>query len=142
VTATEFEEYLDRYGADIGTWPAALAEPAQMLIERSAVASALHDEAQRTQAMLRDAFTDIEPIGLKTRILANLEAAPGRSWLDWLTGALWRPAALALVPLVLGFALGVNYAPHDNDFEDAVTLLVFADLASFDDEGFGADYEE
>ena len=47
-----------------------------------------------------------------------------------------RPVTLAMVPLVLGFALGVSFPETDYDYDDGVSLLVFADL-----DDLGADFE-
>ena len=63
---------------------------------------------------------------LRTRVLANL---PEReAWLEWLTVKAWRPVALAMVPLVIGFGVGLNVAQGattQSTVEDDVLLALF-----------------
>lgn len=66
-----------------------------------------------------------------------VHALPSQSrWqriLDWLLPAdresrLWRPAAVALLPLALGFALGFGSGTQDEDpLYDDVLVLAFSD---------------
>ena len=130
MTESDFEDLLDRHGADIALWPADQAHAANLLLARSAEARALREQAQNVETLLADALPELVPIGLKNRILAHVGTDPGDrpAWLDWLTAAFWRPVTLAMVPLVLGFALGVSFPEAVEDYDDDVSLLVFADL--------------
>jgi len=122
-----FEHFLDRRGADLDRWPARLAAGARSLVERSARARDLLLEARELEFALDELLPAIAaPLGLHTRLLANL---PEReAWFDWLTVKAWRPAALALVPLVVGFGLGLNVAQGATAMENAdddVLLALF-----------------
>lgn len=132
-----FEDALDRLGPDLDRWPDDLAAAAGILLGQSARAGELIAEARELDAALDDLLPAVEaPLGLKTRVLANL---PEReAWLEWLTRAVWRPAALALVPLVVGFGVGLNAAhgaaADDDVVEEDVLLALFDpdELARFE----------
>lgn len=104
----DFEHALDRHGADLARWPAMLAPQARELLESSASARRLHEEARRLESFLEEMLPDVPvPLGLKTRVLANVP--PAEPWLQWWTAKSWRPA-LALVPLVVGIGVGMDVA--------------------------------
>ena len=44
---------------------------------------------------------------------------------------MWRPALLAILPLVLGFVLGDMTSQLDSDSTDATMFLAFEDLDNF-----------
>lgn len=120
-----FEALLDRHGGEPVGWPVELREQALKLLESSADARRLQDEAR-----LLDDTVDIilaetpRPLGLKTRVLAN---TPRRDpWLDWFTVRIWRPVVLGCLPLAVGFGVGANFADDPTDLEDQV-LIAFAD---------------
>ena len=127
----DFEDLLDRHGADSTHWPSRHQLPAALLLDRSPMARALLDDARRLHAALQALPTPTTPPGLHARIVANAQPRPG--WLDWLTTSAWRPASLACVPLLLGFVVGSGVADDTTDLEESV-LVAFAD-ADF------ADYE-
>ncbi|MDE0177930.1 MAG: hypothetical protein OXP36_04975 [Gammaproteobacteria bacterium] len=122
-----FEQMLDRHGADLKRWPDILAAEAKDLVERSARARGLLVEARDLESALDEALPVIAaPLGLHTRVLANL---PEReAWFEWLTVRTWRPVALALVPLAVGFGVGLNVAQGGEALGDAeydVLLALF-----------------
>lgn len=123
-----FEHFLDRHGADLDRWPDNLAADARSLVERSARARDLFHETRVLESALDDLLPAVTaPLGLQTRVLANL---PEReAWFEWLTVKAWRPAALALVPLVVGFGVGLNVAQGadaaENVAEDDMLLALF-----------------
>lgn len=128
----QFEALLDRHGAASADWPTEVRVQALELLKSSPEAQRLHAGAQRLDDVLDDILANVAPpLGLRTRIIAN---APQRdAWLDWLTVRVWRPVALASLPLVLGFAFGANFADDTTDLEDQL-LVAFADADSL--EGF------
>ena len=163
----QFEDCLDKHGSDIGRWPEDLAVAAEQLLGGSELARTAHGEARGLDRLLRDALQTYEPEGLKQRILAKVAAdadaadaadakslrpselesgAPRgdeksreHSWVDWLTAAIWRPVALAVIPLALGFAVGLNFPEVDGaDLEDAVVLMAFTDtiIESYEDDSY------
>ncbi|MCZ6888155.1 MAG: hypothetical protein O7H39_06635 [Gammaproteobacteria bacterium] len=160
----QFEDCLDKHGSDIGRWPRDLAVAAQRLLAGSELARTARGEARGMDRLLRDALQTYEPEGLKQRILAKVAADAGaadapnlrpselesgaprgdersreHSWVDWLTAAIWRPVALAMIPLSLGFAAGLNFPEVDgSDLEDAVVLMAFTDtiIESYEDDSY------
>ncbi len=125
IDINDFEDALDRHGADSSLWPETVRIRATALLESSARARDLLAEAKRLQQALSDALPTVPaPPGLKTRILANL---PRRDpWLEWLTMKRWRLVALACVPLALGFAVGLNVVEDTASWEDRV-LVAFSE---------------
>ena len=121
-----FEQSLDHFGPDLERWPDPQANAARTLLQRSASARELLAEARALDAVLDDLLPFVEaPLGLRSRVLANL---PSRgAWLEWLTTTAWRPAALALVPLLVGFGLGLNVAQGDTATDDEDVLLALFD---------------
>lgn len=122
-----FEHFLDRFGPDLDRWPDNHAAEAKRRIEQSAHAREAHLEALEIESVLDHLLPSVAaPLGLRTRVLANL---PEReAWLEWLTVKAWRPVALALVPLVVGFGVGLNAAQGADATEDAdddVLLALF-----------------
>lgn len=122
-----FEHFLDRHGPDLERWPDDLAAGARNLVEHSTRARAALLEARELESVLEDLLGAVAaPLGLRTRVLANL---PEReAWLEWLTVKAWRPVALAMVPLVIGFGVGLNVAQGaatQNAVEDDVLLALF-----------------
>ena len=114
----EFEDLLDRHGADSSAWPAAAQRPAAALLAASATARANLDDARLLDAALDDALAPVPtPLGLRTRIVARAErAGAGVNW--W--SAAWRPLGVACAPLLLGFGLGVAFGL--DGLEDAAEL--------------------
>ncbi len=131
----DFAAALDRHGADPARWPQALRGRAPALLESSAQARALLDEARRLDAALDAALPAPDtPPGLQTRILANTpQPEPWPGWLAALMANTWRPLGLGCLPLVLGFALGLNFADDLGDLEEQ-TPLAFSEtrLAEFE----------
>ena len=126
-----FEDAMDRHGPDLDRWPDVRAAEARSLVESSARARDLLAQARELDLALRDLLSSAPaPLGLKTRILANL---PEREvWLEWFGVKAWRPVGLALVPLLVGFSVGVNVAAvgsdvaeYDEDTESDVLLALF-----------------
>ena len=138
MTLQEFIAHLDTHGSNLEGWPPDIQADARA-IARTPAGRAQLDIACAFDALLVDALPAPQPIGLETRILTHLKAdpEPAARPLDlvaWLSEALWRPVTLAIAPLVVGFVLGVAYPETDDGLEDAVSLLVFSQVAD--------DYEE
>lgn len=131
-----FEHFLDRHGSHPERWPGDLAAGARNLLEHSARARETLLEARALESSLDDLLGAVAtPLGLRRRVLANL---PEReAWLEWLTVRAWRPVALAMVPLVIGFGVGLNVAQGaaiQSAVEDDVLLALFDpdELARYD----------
>ena len=134
----DFAALLDRHGSEVANWAAENRAHARELLESSAEARQLLAEARLLDETLDELLPGAAvPLGLGTRIVAN---APHRDpWLQWLAVRLWRPAALACLPLAVGFAVGNTFADDAADLEDQV-LVAFADADTF--EAFALPEEE
>jgi hypothetical protein len=127
-----FVELLDRHGSDRARWPEADARFADALLETSVDARRALARAERLEAWLDDALRTPEPDvrALRARILAALPLRdPVTRFFAWLARGplLWRPVAMALVPLVLGFTIGISASePAGNDAELVMELQLFA----------------
>jgi hypothetical protein len=139
-----FAALLDRHGADRKHWPAAQAREAELLLERSAAARTELERARALDGLLAD-LANASPFPARparARIATALEAGIRRTdrWQrlgDWFTVALWRPIALAALPLALGFLAGVQHAPSvDAELMRALSELPLA--GSFEE----PDYDE
>ena len=137
-----FEHLLDRHGPDLDRWPDGLSAQASDFVDLSPRAREALLEARELESALDDVLARVvAPLGLQTRLLANL---PEReAWLEWLTMTVWRPAALALVPLVVGFGVGLNVAQRTDAAqtaaEDDMLLALFDpdELARYELPGAG-----
>lgn len=127
----EFSQLLDAYGTDLETWPDPLA--AREFLQRTPEASIHFDAAVAVERVLVSSSIKA-PLSLAPRILENLpdqHALRESMWhelLSWLpTKHRWVPVASALLPLFLGFALGLNGIQETSDITEDDYLWVFAD---------------
>jgi hypothetical protein len=125
----EFERALDIYGADLARWPAATAAQARALLDTSPAAAALHRQARALAVELDAAFdaASLTSGAVRARVLAAI-AAPPRNRLAEFAAQWLRPVVFGLIPLCLGFALGVGYPPQSdvsNEQVSDVSLFAF-----------------
>jgi hypothetical protein len=142
MTLDDFEAHLDRYGADFDRWPADGASRANRLIATSAAARSMLGESSALETLLDDALpaATLSTSAVRSRILAAVaDDARKPGLFAWLTHGqrLLRPLAIAaaLIPLVLGFAIGIGYEPGaiNDDLVSDVSLLAFADYETYSD---------
>jgi len=123
----ELAAALDRWGSNLEGWPTSAQEQTKRLLASSPEANRLMQESTALEIALAELRGHRATPGLDNRILAEL---PNRDVLqrmvDWLTGALWRPALAAAVPLALGFVLGTMNPAEDSQLADELSLLVFS----------------
>lgn len=132
MTQPEFEAGLDRWGADLSRWPPRQARLAEVYLAATADARRSLAAARRTEAYL----ASLQPHQAPARLAGRITAATARDHPGamarleaWLSGALWRPAALASVLLLSGYLTGIS--THDNletELADTVVNLAFTDL--------------
>lgn len=123
----ELAEALDRWGSDLDDWPNSAASEARRLLQSSPEAARLMQEIAALEIELTQLREHRATPGLDERILAELPVRDGiQRILDWLTGALWRPALAATIPLALGFILGTTIPEEDSQLADELSLLVFS----------------
>lgn len=142
MTLDEFEAHLDRYGAELDRWPVESASQAERLVADSSAARSLFSESRALEALLDDALpaATLSTVAVRSRILATVtEPAATPGLFAWLTSGsrLLRPVAIvaAVIPLVLGYAIGIGYQPGgvNEDLVSDVSLLAFADYEAYSD---------
>jgi hypothetical protein len=133
MTTDELEANLNRLGARLETWPVALADGARELIARSEEAASLVREARTLDEYLARSPGAVDHSALEQRILHSLaDRDPLQAVLDWLAISFWRPAFIATLPLLFGFALGfVSQEPDPDGFLEDLATLTFYDAESF-----------
>jgi hypothetical protein len=141
MTADDFEAHLDRLGPNVDRWPSDLALDARRLLAQSADARAHLKAASALDVLLDDALpaATLSIGAVRSRILEAVarDAARPRWWSWFVQGSgVRRPIAIvaALIPLCLGFAIGI-YEPSSvgDDMASDVSLLAFADYEGYSD---------
>jgi len=124
MTPQDFEDLLDRLGADLRQWPKGVRTDAQALVERSEPARAALRDAEALSSVLEQAPAGEVHSALTARILATAPGADRNAelgsqgvaqggWLNGLLSALWpdfgwvRPAGLMAASLVAGLYIGI-----------------------------------
>ena len=129
----EFADLLDRFGSDTSIWPTEAAALAEDLLQRSAAAREALTAARTLDAALSKLERPAAPAQISLRILNRIARQdPWDRWMGWFAAALWRPALAAVVPLVIGFAIGIQSAPAT----DALLIAELSELplsANFED---------
>jgi hypothetical protein len=142
MTLEELELLLDRYGADLARWPADSAAAAKRLIADSSAARAALAESSALDELLDDALpaATLSTGAVRSRILETVtEDTATPSLFGWLKFGprLLRSAAIAaaVIPLALGYAMGVDYGSGgvNEDLASDVSLLAFADYEAYSD---------
>jgi hypothetical protein len=133
-------EALDRWGADLSSWPESQAKAAAQLINESEAARIELASAQRVQQLLDSLPVVSAPGALKSAIISAPPADRWQQFNQWITAALWRPALAGALSLLLGFGLGFTATGGESvdDPRDDVSLLAF--LSSYEayvDEDYG-----
>jgi hypothetical protein len=133
MTIDEFERGLDRYGGDLGRWPADLRPGANALVAENRTAAELARIAARLDQALAHA---VEPLVLDAAFVGGIAATLGNSrsrdevirptprFVAW--------ASMATVAfLVTGYAIGLALPPTTTtQSDDAMASLIFGDSSS------------
>lgn len=118
----EFEDLLDRHGADLNLWPMPVKHTALTALAHHSDWQRLVSQAQKLKDQLDN--YQIESVGLhdlEQQILQRTVYRP--SLLDrlllWLLPErnLWRPAIAACLPILMGLSIGLNV-----DLDDRLSL--------------------
>ena len=134
MTENELIAAFDRYGADLETWPPNDAATARELLARSPEAQRLHREALTISRLLHASLPATVPdLGrMRRELFDRIDSTWTNRALVWLMegnngwARAWRPAMLALVPLIFGYALGIalpEQDPDDAEMAEAVDLF-------------------
>jgi len=143
---TTFTAAIDRYGAALDDWPAALREPAARYLSHSAQAQQLLDQARILESLLQSLSVEPATTHLRRRIISSVPMDPWQQLTDWFASNLWRPSLAAVASLVLGFLIGVQgWEPDGGDqllTEELSQLAFFSDFKEVFKEDFEEDFEE
>ena len=131
MTADEFADLLDRHGTDMAEWPGPLRNEAVRYARVSEEGRRLLAKSIAFDAMLVDSTRVPVPFRLRTRILERIATNESPAWWSWITHSVWRPALLALLPLVFGVVIGDMPSELESDSTDASMFLAFTDLENF-----------
>lgn len=130
----EFERRLDRFGSDVESWPITERRAALELLEREELARGLLDQAMQIETAIPRALSVPEPKGLKRRIMDEIQAGQKPAWLDLVFKSLWRPVALAMVPVSVGFVAGATTQESYADLDVELVLETFSDYEQIEDD--------
>ena len=139
MTLEEFEKLLDVHGAFLQRWPAAAAARGRDLLNASARARAAHARAEDLARELDLAMSGptLTTSALRARILEDVARTTAARWgLHRLFGGDgWvRPMVMALIPLCLGFAIGVGYPETSGVSDDLVSDVSLFSFAVYEDD--------
>ena len=138
MTLDEFEAHLDTHGAVLDRWPTAAATRGADLLATAPAARVLYAHAQMLAKEL-DLVAPADPLttgALRARILEEVTQTMQRRGIGWFADGWLRPAVLALIPLCLGFAIGVGYPERSGVNDDLiydVSVFAFAVYEEYSD---------
>ena len=123
----EFGQALDRWGSAITDWPEPTRQAAQQLLQSSAAARELHQQAEHVDVLLAEVLP--APPALQQQIIRAVPTDDVWQRLaDWFATAIWKPALAASCALLVGFVLGQSSAGGLTSNElDAVSMLGLMD---------------
>ena len=139
MTLAEFEAHLDRYGAELDRWPVEPASQAKRLVAESSAARSLFAESRALDTLLEDALpvATLSTGAVRSRILAALAEQAAKPGVFTSGSRLLRPVAIAaaIIPLILGYAIGVGYQPGgvSEELVSDVSLFAFVDYEVYSD---------
>ncbi len=126
---------IEAYGGDPSRWPQDERDEALAMLGQSDALESLLEDARRLDAVLDEITPPDAPThALRMRILRAAEQTSGHTFIegfvDWLLDGtprdrVLRPAMASLLPLLLGFALGV--AAPENSVDEVLAQNVLAD---------------
>ena len=125
----DFERLLDLHGSNWKMWPEQARRHAQLLVRDHEDAKILYSQATEIDASLR-LEPPLAPKRLRRRILnQTINRLPSsESWIETFLTHLWRPVAVAFLPLCLGLAVGFFDQDPINDLEEEIVALTFTEF--------------
>lgn len=129
-----FEDALDRWGSNLNDWPAAERQAAEALLAQSKNVESILETERNIDAALSTLRQHTVSPDLEQRILARLTVADTHGdrgqWIwSWLSVSVWRPALLAGIPLIFGFALGLGLPDvSEQELADQVSMLALSNI--------------
>ena len=128
----QFESNLDRFGPDLAKWPDVDRKLAFELLENNPQARQLLKSEQELAAEIETAMIVPTPYGMKHKILNHVDSDQANKWIDFFFQNLWRPALLALIPVMAGFVVGASTQETYSDLDVELVLETFADYTEIE----------
>lgn len=133
MTPLEFDQALDRWGADLDRWPPDAAAAGRDRLAHDREARRRLQAALAVEAHLQSLKPHAAPAHLAARIAARAGERPPADGLEralgWLTDRFWRPALLAMLITTAGYLTGMAVEdPLDPELAENVMTLAFSDI--------------
>ncbi len=135
MTLDHFELCLDRYGSDLGRWPAEAADEASALLDTSEAARSLHQDALSLDDAL-NAYEVAPPSAALEAALLDLALPPAsasaakqqagrkRGLFDWFDLRIASTAAAGVFCAAVGFVIGLQSIDTIQTQTDAEAFLM------------------
>ena len=120
---SDFQKYIDLYGADLSLWPRHEVKAAVDLIQHNAEAGQLLSDAERLDQMLRHYKpAAVNLASLTSKIVRGTKHAHtrGKSVPSLNPAYLYVPGGSLIVVAILGFMIGFNTSTKDHSLLDAL----------------------
>ena len=128
--SARFRTLLGSYGADPGRWPPAERAAALALLQGSAEAGVLRDEAAALDALLDRAPRPAPPRLDAAALAARITARPQERIRPYrLQEMIWLRAVGLAAAAVIGFVVGVTEIANVNDTSDPAAITTPFDVA-------------
>src|SRR5580692_9529962 len=113
---SDFQRYIDLYGADLSRWPQHEIRPAVDLIQRNPEAGKIFSAAEKFDQMLRHyPPASVNTQALAARIIQQVKRTSARVKPASINPAyLYVPGGGLLVAAILGFMIGFHATPKEN----------------------------
>ena len=124
----QFEEVLDQYGGDIGSWPQNVRHAAHKLLDSNEDAQVLLAQQRELDSLLVEAMHAPPAVGLPQRIIDNVREQ-NSSWITipWLS-FIWKPALASAFSLTLGLYLGILDQDIYADIDEELISVAIYDI--------------
>ena len=129
-----FELKLDQFGSNLDQWPDDERRVAIELREQNPSARLLLQNELALVASIEKAMFVPIPYGLKRRILDRVQVENKPLWLEVIFKNLWRPIALAVIPVAVGFVAGAATQESYSELNLELVLETFSDFEQIEDE--------
>jgi len=139
VDLKEFEQYLDARGSDWSNWPESIRDQAQSLVSELSEARQLFEEVEEFDILLAKGSVVSVPTSLRNEIFRRTirksseaeQSLDAATWIDSIFAHIWRPIAVAFLPLAIGLAVGFFDQIPVDDLEVEIVELTFTDYQAF-----------
>ena len=122
MTSSEFETYLDRYGANLGNWPISLRVEAYAVVAKKPVVKSLLQRQDAIEKQLTQ-INEKAPSYLQRRILGQIETMePMDRFMNWLSFSFARTAIALVLPIATGMILGGMFGSEEQLRSDLDTI--------------------